>query len=846
MEPFTTTAVLSAIGTVTSGALSGAGGEMGRRSSEALAGIARRMRRGPTAAEDGAARDDEASPDGASSGQGASDPVSRDEASPGAAEDDERQPALPATDEERQELARQLLERSRTSPGFAREVAAWLREAAWLAPRAHPAVAPGASRPQTRPQTLPPANAAFTDREALVEQITDLLDHGGGPAGAPLVVVLVGPGGIGKTAAAVHCAHLLKERFPDGQLHVNLRGDSAATALTPSDVFVRFLPLLGVPSGRTPTDEHRQADLYRACMAERRMAVVLDNAHSEAQVKPLLTAASGSLVIVTSRHRLDGLAADPGARIIRLDPLSAADSVRLLTRIVGSERMAGEEPGARAAAERCDGFPLALCEIGARVAAREHLTWDVVERQLSERARRRDQEARAMSDRAPRGAVELTTDVTYGELSPQGALLYRMLGVWPWADITVGLAAQAADVGEDEARALLEELADVHLLEEVAAERYRFHDRVRRHAKERAAAEDRQADVARAIRRMATGYLRFAAAADLRVIPSRWRLGPAYRELTLPEDRARDDGRAALAELRRERENLAAAVRAAEDHGFDELVWQLCEAMWGLHLRLGFHQQWVETHELGVEAARRCAADRFGDRRAVARTLVQLAFAYMGLGRLDEAEDALVGAADEDEAARHHRGQATAVEVLGLLRLKQWRYPEAERCFREAQEILRRIGPGDDGAPDVPRALALLEHHLGRALRGQERHGEAVRRLHGALSGFRALPEPDLYNEGRVYMSLGETHLDAGGDGDLELARVCLDSAVATMGNEGAEAQHADAAEMRARCARRLGDPAAEAEDLRTAAALYEKADDAVGAARVRARLAELTEPGEG
>ncbi|NUS84660.1 MAG: tetratricopeptide repeat protein [Streptomyces sp.] len=807
-------AVASAVTTVTSGALSGAGGEMGRRSSEALAGLVRRMRR----------RDADPEPD------------------PGTPEDRgvraDESPLLPATDEERRELARQLWESSRTSPGFARDVTAWLRETGWLGSRAVPAVAPGASRPRM----LPPANAAFTDREALPDQIARVLDGEERADGVPAVVVLVGPGGIGKTAAAVHCAHRLTERFPDGQLYIDLRGQSATTALTPSEALVRLLDALRVPTGRLPADERRLSELYRDRTAERRMVVVLDNAHSERQVRPLLTAAPESLAIITSRYRLDRLAADPGAKVIRLDPLTTADSVRLLTRIVGRDATAGRGPGpgVAAVAERCGGIPLALCETGARVAVREHLTWDTVERQLSERAHRREQEAPSMDDRSARGAVDLTTDVTYGELSPRAALLYRMLGVWPWPGITVGAARKAVDAADDdEARALLDELAGVHLLEEVGEERYRFHDLVRDHAARCGEAEDRHADRAAAVRRVVGWYLGFAAAADLRVIPGRWRLGPAYVRLAPPAaDRDPEDGRLALAELRAERENLAAAVRAAEHHGFDELAWQLCEAMWGLHLRLGFHEQWVETHLKGVAAARRSAAE-FGDPRAEGRVLVQLAFARMGLESWPEAEEALVNAAAADERAGHHRGQASAVEALGLLRLKQWRYPEAQRSFEEARQVLGRIRPGDDGAADVPRALALLDHHTGRALRGQERYGEAVRRLHEALAHFRALPEPDLYNEGRVYMSLGETHLDAG---DAEAARVCLDEAIATMGREGAELQHADAAEMRARCARALGDPAAEAGDLRTAVALYETVGDQASVERVRARLAEVTE----
>jgi tetratricopeptide (TPR) repeat protein len=805
------TVVLSAIGTAASGALSGAGGEMGRRSSEALFGLVRRAM-GASARADG-------------------------EASSRTEEDTDQQPVLPVTEDERRVLAARIRDHARRSPEFAREVMQWARETEWLAPRVIPAVSHTASCPQM----LLPTPPAFTDRDWVTDEITRLLDEGR-PPGAPVVVALSGPGGIGKSATATNCAHLLKDRFPDGRLYVNLAGASGAVEVSPSDALARFLGRLGVPTGRMPADEEELAELYRDCTAGRRMVVVLDNASSESQVRPLLPATSECLVIITSRLRLGGLVG-AGAHPIVLPPLSATDSVRLLTRIAGRQRVADEDAGGLAVvAERCAGNPLALCTTGASVAFREHLTWETVGRQLSERADNREQGAFTMDGGASRDVVHSTHDVIYRQLRPQCAALYRALGVWTWPSITVGAAVRATAVSEAETRTLLEELAAVHLIEEIGEERYRFHDLVREHAYQKAEAEDGFAGMAAVVRRMANWYLGFAAQADLRVIPLRWRLGPAYLRLTLPENRDPNDGRAALAELRQERENLAAAVRAAERYGFDELVWQLCEAMWALHLRLGFHAQWVATHLIGLAAARRCAAE-FGDPRAVGRMLVQLGFAYMGLGRVREAEEVFLQAAAADERAGHHRGRASAVEALGLLRLKRWKYAEAEACFKEAQRILGRIRPGgDDGAQDLPRALALLEHHLGRALSGQRLFADASSRLHGALAQFRALEGGDLYNEARVYMSLGETRLNAD---DPHIARVCLDKALTAMDQEGAELQYADAVELRSRCARKLGNPADEAEDLRVAAALYEQAEDWVSRARARARLEELGELGE-
>ncbi|MEV0261817.1 tetratricopeptide repeat protein [Streptomyces sp. NPDC050617] len=803
MDPFTMTAVLSALNTVGQGAMSGAAGELGRRTSEGLAGLVRRLWH-----RDGGAPDDP--------------------------------PAAPADDDERRRLAALLIEEARREPGFADDLAAWLRTARRLEPAALPAVA--------RPRLLPPGTAVFTNRDHVLADITALLDSPAGSGGTgPRVVALVGPGGIGKTATAIHCARALEERFPDGQLHTDLGGDSERTAVAPSTALVRFLSGLGVPPDRIPADEQGQADLYRDRTAGRRMVVVLDNAQSVAQLRPLLTAAPGSLVLITSRHRLPELVRDYGARVIRLDPLTAADSVRLLTRIAGAEGVAAHRPHAEAVAARCGGLPLALCESGARVAVREHLDWAALEREFA----RRDEVRRAAARRA--GAGDLTdmgdsadradddpayraTDLSYRDLAAPAARLYRLLGVCPWPSIPVAAAAAAVGAGEDEARRLLEDLAGVHLLEEVGPERYRFHDVVRRHAERRAHEEDGRRGTADAVRRMALWYLRFAAAADARVIPGRWHLGPAYGQLGAGGSTEFESARTALTALRREHDNLAEAVRAAEEYGFDELVWQLCEATWSLHLRLGLHEQWVATHLMGVRAAARCA-EEFGDRRAEGRMRAQLAFAYMGRGQLADAARELAEAAAADERAGHRRGQATAVESLGLVRLRQWRYEEAEQCFRRAQDSLRGIAPGEDGEADVPRALALLEHHIGRALRGQGRHADAVLQLRYALTQFHDLPERDRYNEARVRMSLGETLLAAG---EPAAARTPLDEALAVLEPEGAVLQQADAAELRAACAKALADAEDEARQLRLARGLYETSGDDAAVARVDTRLGEL------
>ncbi|RSO21015.1 hypothetical protein DMH15_35520 [Streptomyces sp. WAC 06725] len=740
-----------------------------------------------------------------------------------------------------------------------------------------PAIVPGA----LVPCTLPPVTRHFIDREAVLAEVVRLLDQAlpadgaesMGDGGAPLVVILWGPGGVGKTATALRLAAALRGRFEEGQLYANLRGAAAATAVTPSDVLLRFLRDLGVHPAYVPTEPDAQESLFRTVTVERRLLTVLDDAHSVAQVRPLLAASPASLTIVTSRTDMGRLVVEYGAHTIRIGPLGTPDAVGLLA------RLGGTGPGVEAVAQRCGGMPLALCAIGARAAATQQPDWELLEREMAmsggtdgpygdERPYAHDgtgdQETPPGEAGEPmRGAM----DVSYGNLSEAAAKVFRLSSLRPWRHVTPGAAAAAAGVSEGEASALLAELADARLVEavseasmapeaEAAAKaresepqagdgadsgtrtgtesgtegetgasdqaRYRFHDLWRQYAEQRALVEDGIAGAASAVRRTLLWYVRAAAAADACVLPGRWHIGPAYARLA-GRPAAYENGISALAWLRDERENLAEAVRAAADHGLDELTWQLCEAMWGLHLRLGFHQQWVATHRLGVEAAARCAEE---SPEAEGRMRAQLGFAYLGLAEYAQAQAQFEEAAAADRRAGHRRGEATAVESLGLLHLKQERWTDAAECFRSARDLARQVGD--------PRALALLEHHLGRSLQGMGRHEEAIEQLRHALELIRALPDP--YNEARVLMSLGQTLIAAG---RAEEADEPLGRAATVMAAEGSVVQQADLAELRAERAHQAGDTEAEIRFLRAALTLHER----TGAPRtgaVRARLERL------
>ncbi|MCX4727237.1 tetratricopeptide repeat protein [Streptomyces sp. NBC_01306] len=651
------------------------------------------------------------------------------------------------------------------------------------------------------PRALPSAPRHFTDRRCELDELEALLAQ---DDDAPKVVVLCGSEGIGKSATVLHWATGLARRYDGGQLHVDLRGESTATALSPSVVLVGFLHALGMDPRWVPADEGAQAERFRTLTAGRRLLTVLDNAHSVPQVLPLLSAAPGSLTLITSRRRLPKLLREKGAHHIELGPLEPPDAELLLTRIAHGRDAAG----VRAVAERCAGHPLALCMAGERVAVRPHLSWQRLESDMA-------QHQEPAAEHGPADPVPGIADASYADLSPEAARLYRLAGLRPWPSVTVAAAAKLTDVPEPRAAELLEELADIHLLQETAPGRYRFHDLIRAHAEQRALHEEGPARSAAAVRRLLLHHLDTAVAADACVIPGRWHLGPAYPRITAAPP-AYASPAEALDRLAAERENLAEAVRTAAEYGHDDLTWQLCEALWGLYLRMGFHQEWKATHRLGVEAAGRTPQTP----EAAGRMHTQLGFAHLGLSEFAEAEEEFRAAAAADSACGHTRGESTARESLGLLRLRQGRYEEAESSLALARAAAGQVGDA--------RALALLDHHIGRALAGQGRFAEATAQLEAARERLRSLPDP--YNEARALMSLGETALTAG---DPAGAERWLADAAQRMAAEDAVVQQAAIAELRAEAA---AVPERAKAFLREALALHERTG-APGAAQVRAEL---------
>src|SRR6266516_1472265 len=319
---------------------------------------------------------------------------------------------------------------------------------------------------------------------------------------------------VDKTALAVHCSHRVAGRFPDGQLYVTLRGfDPGVADLDPGQALHGFLEAFGVPPARIPEDLAAQRGLFRSLLAGKRILVLLDNARSAEQVRPLLPGSPGCLAIVTSRDQLAGLIATDGARLLALDLLTVTDARELLARRLGADRVAAEPEAVNDIIAACARLPLALAIAAARAAASPSFPLAAISAELRE----------ATSALDPFGGGDRATDVravfswSYRALSAAAARMFRLLGLHPGPDIAVGAAASLAAVPPGQARALLAELSRAHLLAEHMPGRYALHDLLRVYASELAHGHDDQDARATAVHRLLDHYLHTASNAAPRL-----------------------------------------------------------------------------------------------------------------------------------------------------------------------------------------------------------------------------------------------------------------------------------------------------------------------------------------
>ncbi|HEY3684203.1 MAG TPA: tetratricopeptide repeat protein [Streptosporangiaceae bacterium] len=670
-------------------------------------------------------------------------------------------------------------------------------------------------RPQ--PRELPPAPAHFTNRTdelTLLDQLAEetAIDR------TPLVTVVGGAGGVGKTALLVHWLHRNHDSFPDAQFYVDLHGFASAEPMPPGEALGRFLRSLGVGPDRMPPTLDERSSLFRSLTAGRRISILADNAASAGQVRALLPGHGRSLVAVTSRRAIRGLTHE-GARFIDLGPLSARGATELLGKALGDEHAVAGSDSARTVADLCGRLPIAIWATAARLARRRY--WDL-ERVVRELADERRRIAELSTD--DEVTVRAVFDLSYTALDAESAALYRVLGHFPGPDFTVPVAAAMLGADDSRCERIIEDLEDVSLVEEVADGRFRLHDLIRLHAAEKSDRIDTEPERTRALARAVSWYLANTAAADLAVLPGRWRIGPAYA--AVPRDPPRfPSSRAALDWLEAELPNLMALLRAAHGAGLNAEVWQLCETLWGLFLLRKHYPEWIASHEIGIAAARAC-----DDPVAAARMLLQLGRARLDLRELGEAERAFTESRDLARAAEHQISEATADQEIGLVHIARGEPAEAVPYFIASRRLHAELGES--------RGVALLTRRIGQAYRESGRYAEAVDHLEAAIDQFTELG--DRFNTSRSLTDLAGTHLRAGAP---RPALAALDRAQEIARDEGAEFEEASISLLRADALEMLGETAGVRAPLEHALTILRRLD-APQADTVQARLAGLSTPG--
>jgi DNA-binding SARP family transcriptional activator len=655
----------------------------------------------------------------------------------------------------------------------------------------------------TKPSLLPSDVGDFTGRDAELALAYRLLAGPGPsqPASALVVVGAAGMAGLGKTALAVHLGHRLAEEYPDGQLFVNLRGAEAAP-VDPGEVLARFLRSMGVDSRAVPVGLVERAERYRSLLAGRRVLVVLDNAASEEQVRPLLPGASSCAVLITSRARLSGI---ESAQWLDLQEFVPEQAIALLTRMVGRQRVESEPPDAAAIVELCGYLPLAVRIAGARLTARP--TWPLAHLADLLRDQRRRLDQLAVGDLEVRASLALS----YTGLDPAGRRLFRLLGGFDAADFASWLAAAVLQTSIDVANRSVEALVDAQLLTSVGIDpsgqaRYRFHDLVRLYARERAAIEDGAEVIADALASGLGGWLAIAEQMAPKVP------GPCFalihgsaRRPPMGADYQKILALDPLSWFDAERPALQSAVRQAAQLGLHEFAFDLAGCLEKYFDVRGMYEDWQATNELAMAACQ--AAGNLRGEAVMLRGLIDVVTwntaseneTAMGrlhdegtrllqmFTRLDEPAgiaDALVvcswGLVARDEfgpalaaaqeslrvasACGHLGGQARAEVAIAVAYFQSLRLPEALTHLAQALNHARELGN--------PRYVAAVLQFLGIAYLGAEDLATSHRVLMESLAISRTYR--DHYTETLSMTVLARLHFIRGDANARETAEAAL------------------------------------------------------------------------
>jgi tetratricopeptide (TPR) repeat protein len=707
------------------------------------------------------------------------------------------------------------------------------------------------------PQLLPAAPSGFVGRAAQVDALTRWLSGPLSRRGKAAVAAVVGTAGVGKTALALHWAWRVRGQFPDGQLYLDLRGYDPGPPVTPEHALDELVRALGVPHEKIPAGADALSALYQSLLDQRRVLIVLDNASTADQVSALLPTAPGCVAVVTSRDRLSSLTASGSVQPLTVGLLSPAESIALLRQNAGAARVDAEADAAAEIARLCAHLPLALRVAAQRVTSRPDARLAGLAEELAdEHARLRLLDAEDQAN-----GLAAAFSWSYRALPSAAARGFGLLGLHAGPDISIPAAAALTGRTPTQARELLAALAEAHLLEEAARDRFRLHDLLRVYAAERAA-ELPERERAGAVERVLSWYLHTAETAVRVFSPMRLRVPldpPAPGVVGAPI--AFTGPAPALGWCTAERANLIAATRQAEQSGHYVTAWKLPAVLWDFFTLHGHWSDWLDSHEVGLAAAR-----QVGDKHGEAWLENNLGSAYRGMGRFEEAIGHFQRSLDISAEIGNRPGEGWARYNIGDTYRETGRFGEALDHLRRSLVISRELGErwGEgytlNMIGDTYRSLGqldeALQHLLPALVTNREighRRGEgfslnmiadtyqargdldqAVNYYQQALAIRREIG--DRRGEGATLHGLGETHQKRW---QFELAISYYQQSLAVRREIGDQRGAAQTLSDLARVRQRTGRPDAARESWRQALDLFDDLGDPQ-AAQTRAHLLAL------
>ncbi len=607
------------------------------------------------------------------------------------------------------------------------------------------------------PRQLPADVNTFVNRSDELGQLNAVLPDRNGGHVVVSVHVVAGTAGAGKTSLVLHWAHQVKDQFPDGQLFVNLRGYDPGEPVTATQALQRFLRALGVAAAEVPQDVDDAAAMYRSLLADRRVLILLDNAATVSQVRPLLPGGGDSLVMVTSRSRLAGLSVRDGAHRITLGTLPEPEAVALLRAVTRGYRPEDDADRLAELAHLCAHLPLALRIAAERAASHPHMRLDDLINDLRDESALWDALSTGIDEEAE--AIRSVFTWSYRALPTHSARLFRLLGLHPTGEFSLPAAAALGELPPSRTRQLLDDLVGAHLLEQTAPDRFQFHDLLRAYATNLVRAEESSDQRQATRRRVLSWYLHTADTAQTWLYPSEDHL-PLPEPLPGVTPLEFADYNAAVDWSEREHANFLPTVRDAARNGLDQTAWQLATVLWFARPPSSSERDWLELGRIGLEAAARQE-----DQRAQRRLLINTGIAHRALNNYSDGLNALERAVTLARDSQSRPDEAQALNLIGLIHLRRRELDLADAHFIQALSIFRDSG----NSQRVATALS----NIASTRLSAGRLSETASVIDEALAAHRALGNRG--GEGNLLRIAAALRLE---EGEADAARRSIDEAL--------------------------------------------------------------------